>query len=77
MLHRIVSAEARENYRLWVRFEDGSEGEVDLADLVGRGVFAAWSDPAVFGNVFIDDQTGTVGWPGGVDLAPTVGIDGR
>jgi len=70
MLHRIVSAEARDDYRLWVRFEDGSEGEVDLADLVGRGVFAIWSDPAVFGSVFIDEDSGTVAWPGGIDLAP-------
>jgi len=70
MLHRIVEAEAREDYRLWVRFEDGSEGEVDLADLVGRGVFATWSDPAVFGSVFIDEDSGTVAWPGGTDLAP-------
>jgi hypothetical protein len=70
MLNRIVEAEARENYRLGVRFQDGSEGEVDLGDLVGRGVFAVWSDPAVFASVSIDDESGTVAWPGGIDLAP-------
>jgi len=70
MLHRIVGAEAREDYCLWVRFEDGSEGEVDLGDLVGRGVFASWSDPAVFRSVFIDEESGTVAWPRGIDLAP-------
>jgi len=70
MLDRIVSAEARDGYRLWVRFEDGSQGEVDLGDLVGRGVFASWTDRAVFERVFIDEESGTVTWPGGVDLAP-------
>ena len=35
MIHRLVAAEARPNYRLWVRFEDGVEGEVDLSDVAG------------------------------------------
>ena len=70
MLHRIVAAKARPNYRLWIRFADGKEGEVDLSPLVGKGVFSRWEDPAEFEKVFIDEETGTVGWPGGLDLAP-------
>ena len=70
MLHRIVRVEARPNYRVWVRFQDGVEGEVDLADLVGKGVFKAWEDPREFGKVFVDEASGTIAWPGGIDLAP-------
>jgi hypothetical protein len=70
MLDRIVAAEARPEYRLWMRFEDGLEGEVSVAHLVGRGVFAAWADESVFAKVFIDEESGTVAWPGGLDLAP-------
>lgn len=70
MLHRIVAAKARPNYRLWIRFADGKEGEVDLSSLVGKGVFARWEDPAEFEKVYIDEETGTVAWPGGIDLAP-------
>ena len=70
MLHRIVELDARPEYRLWLRFEDGVEGEVDLSDLVGQGVFRAWTDPAVFRAVTIDAESGTVTWPQGVDLAP-------
>ena len=70
MLYQIEEAEARPNYRLWVRFSDGVEGEVDVSALVGKGVFSAWEDPEVFRSVTVDDESGTVIWPGGLDLAP-------
>ncbi len=70
MLYRIVDVQARPNYRVWVRFEDGVEGEVDLSDLVGRGVFRSWTDPAQFAKVQVDEQSGTLNWPDGLDVAP-------
>ncbi|MEJ2083881.1 MAG: DUF2442 domain-containing protein [Acidobacteriota bacterium] len=69
-MKRIVDVEARQGYRLWVRFEDGAEGEVDLSDLVGRGVFEAWKDPTAFRKVTIDPESQTAAWPGGIDLCP-------
>ena len=45
-----LEAAARENHRLWLRYDDGACGEVDLSCLVGQGVFAAWSDPAFYQN---------------------------
>ena len=70
MLYKIVAAKALPNYQLWVRFEDGVEGDVDLSDLVGKGVFRQWEDPLEFARVYIDADSGTVTWPGGLDLAP-------
>ena len=70
MLNRITEVEARPEYHLWLRFEDGVEGEVSVAHLVGRGVFQSWTDEAEFLKVSIDLESGTVAWPGGVDLAP-------
>jgi len=70
MLHRIVAAEPRPDYHLWLRFEDGLEGEVSVAHLVGPGVFAAWNDEAEFEKVRVDPESDTVTWPGGLDLAP-------
>jgi hypothetical protein len=69
-MRRIASAQAQEGYRLAIRFEDGAGGVVDLSSLVGKGVFAAWRDPAEFGKVAVDNATGTVTWPGGIDLDP-------
>jgi len=71
MLYDIVEAEARSEFRLWVKFEDGLEGEVDLSDLVGRGVFTRWEeDPSEFARVSVDTESGTAAWPGGLDIAP-------
>ena len=69
-MHRIISARALPGYRLDLRFEDGVEGEIDLTQLVGKGVFAAWTDPAEFQKVFIDPASHTVAWPGDIDLCP-------
>jgi hypothetical protein len=69
-MYRIVEVEARAGYRIWIRFEDGVSGEVDLSELVGKGVFRSWEDEDEFRKVFIDPETGTVAWPGEIDLAP-------
>jgi hypothetical protein len=46
-----VEVKALANYRIWLRYDDGTEGEVDLADLAGRGVFKAWNTATFFESV--------------------------
>jgi hypothetical protein len=69
-MQRIISATPLPGHRLRLRFEDGVEGTVDLSDLVGKGVFAPWTNEKAFAAVAIDRATGTVTWPGGIDLCP-------
>ena len=69
-MRRITEATARSGYRLFIRFEDGANGEVDLSELVGKGIFSSWKDQSVFAKVGIDRVSGTVSWPGGIDLDP-------
>jgi len=64
---RPIEVKAEKGYQLWLRYKDGSEGTVDLSDLAGRGVFKAWSDPAVFEAAQIS-ESGAIEWPGGLDL---------
>ena len=54
-------------FRLWIRYEDGAEGEVDLADLAGRGVFRAWDEAGCFESVRLGPQ-GEVAWGEDLDL---------
>lgn len=71
MLYDVIAAEAREGFKVWVRFENGVEGEADLSDLAGRGVFKRWTEnPAEFSEVRVDPASGTLIWPGGLDVAP-------
>lgn len=64
----IESVEAREGFRIWVRFEDGVCGEVDLSHLAGKGVFEAWLDRSFFESVSVNQ--GVVSWNETIDLDP-------
>jgi hypothetical protein len=58
-------------HRLWVRFSDASEGEVDLTEMVlndHRPIIVALRDPAAFAAMRVDMDT--VVWDNGFDLAP-------
>lgn len=68
---RVAAAKALPDFRLHVRFVDGTEGTVDLAAIIhslGAGVFASLADSALFAQVFVEH--GAVTWPGEIDLAP-------
>ena len=70
-LWRVTAVEALDGYRLHVRFVDGLEGEVEMAERVRSpraGVFAALADPDMFAQVHV--ELGAVTWPGELDLAP-------
>ncbi len=71
-MDRITDVKPLPEYRIWIRFDDGTEGEVDLSDLVGKGVFAAWKAPEHFEQVFVRPESRTVTWPGDIDLDPDV-----
>jgi len=73
MLKDIVEVRPLGGYRLYFRFEDGVAGELDFAGrLRFEGVFAPLKDPAVFAQVRIHPELGTVVWPNGADLDPDV-----
>jgi hypothetical protein len=69
--YAVVEVQARPNFRVWLRFKDGLEGEADLSDVAGRGVFRRWIDhPEEFSQVKVDPPSRTIVWPGGLDVAP-------
>jgi hypothetical protein len=68
---RVLEVSALPDYRLSIRFADGTRGEVDMMRLVHSeqaGVFASLRDTRVFESVHVDH--GAVAWPNDVDLAP-------
>lgn len=69
---KIVSCKPLPNYRVWIQFEDGLEGEVDLNHLVGKGVFKAWESIDFFNKVYINPKTDTLTWNEDIDLDPYV-----
>jgi len=55
---------------LRLTFADGLEGQVEVLDRMRGPVFEAARTPEGFAQVAVDEETGTVVWPGGADLAP-------
>ena len=66
-MRRVTSVRPLDGYKVWLRFDDGVEGELDLGDLAGKGVFAAWSDRSCFESVSVGPDRG-ITWPGDLDL---------
>ena len=48
-----VEVRVLDGYRLWLRYTDGAEGEVDLSHLAGQGVFKVWQSRDAFAAVRI------------------------
>jgi hypothetical protein len=73
MLKDIVEVKPLTEYRLYLRFEDGVSGEVDIAQLVSfTGVFAPLRDRDYFVQVRVNPDIGTICWPNEADIDPDV-----
>jgi hypothetical protein len=68
-MFKAVKVSALPGYRVRVSFADGVDGIVDLAHLVGKGVFSLWTDARTFENVSIG-ASGQIRWTDEVELCP-------
>ena len=64
-----LSIRATQNYHIYIRFSDGEEGEVDISDLVGQGVFKAWEDYSFFEKIHIGPGR-QIRWSEEIELCP-------
>ena len=69
-IHRITGFECVAPYSLHLRFEDGVEKVVDLADVLEGELYGPLRDPFLFSRVALDSEVGTVVWPNGADFDP-------
>ena len=64
-----ISIKVLDGYKIWVKYSDGTEGEVDLSHLVGKGIFSKWTDYQEFKKVHIGEG-GALSWDEEIDLCP-------
>ena len=67
-MHKVTACKAEDDYKLWLRFEDGLEGSVFLGNLLEIGAFKLWRDVREFEKVSVDPESATVTWEGGIRL---------
>jgi hypothetical protein len=70
MLESVIKAKHIKDYKIWITFDDGKEGDIDLAQTLKNrgGVFRPLQNIKYFKNFKI--QNDTLSWKNGADLAP-------
>jgi hypothetical protein len=58
------------DYILWLRFNDGAEGEVDLKTELDGEVFEPLKSIDLFRRFKVDPDLQTIVWENGADMAP-------
>ena len=66
----VLRVKGLEGHRLWLRFTDGCEGEIDLTERLARGgpMLEPLRVQGFFERVFL--EMGAPTWPNGFDLDP-------
>jgi hypothetical protein len=65
---KVTSVKALEKYSIFIQFNDGTGGVLDLAAHAGRGVFKSWEENDNFSKVFISEESGAITWPEEIDI---------
>jgi hypothetical protein len=70
MDYDVVEARYVSGHTVWLRFRDGTQGEIDLTRELEGPMFAALQSVAEFRRFRVDPEFHTLVWPNGADLAP-------
>ena len=69
MLH-VTDAKYIRDKIVWISFDDGTSGEVNLRDHLLGPVFEPLKEDSEFSKVAFDEELDTIVWPNGADFAP-------
>ena len=70
MDYDVIEARHVTGTTIWLKFRDGTQGEIDLASELIGPVFEPLRDPAIFRQFRVDPEFCTLVWPNGADFAP-------
>jgi hypothetical protein len=67
---RLLEARYVRDYVIWLRWNDGSQGEVDLREELEGPIFEPLKDQNYFRAFTLSPEIHTLVWPNGADVAP-------
>jgi hypothetical protein len=65
-----IEVKPLENFKIYLKYEDGTQGHLDLSHLKGKGIFKIWQDYDNFRKVYIDPESHAIAWSEDVDICP-------
>ncbi len=68
MFMHVTHAKHIEEYKVWLSFNDGTEGEIDLTSELYGDIFEPLKDKAFFKSFTLEGHT--LSWSNGADFAP-------
>lgn len=68
MIPHVIEARYIEGHRVWLRFDDGACGEVDLSGELDGPIFEPLKDVEFFRQFLV--RYNTLSWRNGADFAP-------
>jgi hypothetical protein len=71
MIHDIVSAIYRGDYKIEIEFDDGKKGIMDFSKYLKRGgIFQRFQEMDFFHRFKVHPELGVLTWENGIDIAP-------
>ncbi len=70
MNYHVIEARYIGGHIVWLKFRDGTAGEIDLSKELNGPVLAPLRDTALFSKFSIHPEFHTLIWPNGADFAP-------
>ena len=70
MIPQIIEVKVLDDYKLWLRFRDGTTGTVNLSAELWGPMFEPLKDRALFARAAVHPELYTVTWPNGADFSP-------
>ena len=70
MILHVREARYVRDYVIWLRFNDGAEGEVDFKNELEGEMFEPLRELSRFRRLRVDPEMQTLAWDNGADIAP-------
>lgn len=71
-VYRVTAFEIVVDYTIRLQFDDGTEQVINFEPILYGPLFGPLRDPALFNQVQLEENFGTLEWPNGADIDPTV-----
>lgn len=71
-IYDVIDYKVLEDYTSWVKFDDETERVIDFEPMLFGPMFGPLRDQNLFCQVELDQEIGTLVWPTGADIDPTV-----